>query len=231
MDEFNSLKERELKNRITLRKVSGWILFGLGILSLVGAVMGLLATLLYLIFFGLVLSFFVPIIGVFVIIVAIVIVVIGAIVITLSILQLLAGLYMARGRNRGFVTAIVIILISIAGLNLLSSLYGFVLDISYESMGNLMGAILTAGIYGFFIFALRRTWDTFRTDETRGKAPGSVGIIYPTKGYVPRKIEDEPSIYTKDYKKQLEKERKRVKSSHEEYVSASGYDFKTISKR
>ena len=229
MEIMDDLENKEFKKKVILRKVAGWILFSFGILSLAISALLMLIMLAGILFFGALGFEFLPVLAVVAFIMFIFVVIFGGIAITLSILHLLAGLYMARGVKRGFVMVILIIFSAFVGLELLLSFYGLVSNWSGDSIGNMAAALISAGIYGFFLFALHDTWHTFYVGKKRRGAPGTVGIIYPTGEFVPRDLEEKPSIYTKEYAKELEKERRKVKSSHEETVAASGYDFGTIS--
>jgi len=228
MDISENLEDKAFKNKVILRKVVGWILFGFGILSIVISAFFLLGALISLLFLGAAALVFFPGLGLVTLVLFFFVLIFGAIAITLSILELLAGLYMAQGRKRRFVRVILIIFLVICVLDLLFAIISLFVYGPIESGGDLVGAVISLGIFGFFLFVLRDTWHTFNLDNGT-TLPAKGGIIWPKEEFVPRDIREKPSIYTKEYTKELESERRRVKSTHKEAVPASGYDFGMIS--
>jgi hypothetical protein len=218
MEELNEIQDKHLKNKIILRKIVGWIIFGLGIIYLVNSIFFLIGGLSYLLIFGALLSMIAGKILDILFIAFLLLMILGISFIILSVLHLKAGLCMARGKKKDFVMVILFLFATIILLGFLGYGYYNYETLSTETIWNFLEVSPLFGLYVFFIIIMKYSWDTFQTKEDEKKEEGSTS-----------KVEKKAIIYTKEYTLELEEERRRVQSTQEKVVSANGYDFSSIS--
>jgi hypothetical protein len=219
MEELNDIQDRDLKNKIILRKIAGWIMFGLGIFYLANSFFFLIGALTYLLIFGALLSMIAGKILDILFIAFLVIMIISIIAILLSILHVTSGLCMARGKKKDFVMVTLFLFSSIILMGFLGYGY-FSLEtlLSIDTIWNFLGAAPFIGIYVFFIIIMKYSGGTFQDKEKEEQATTI-------------NVEKKAVIYSKEYTMELEEERKRIKSTQETIIPANGYDFSTMSQR
>ncbi|MGA1873410.1 MAG: hypothetical protein ACMUHY_07030 [Thermoplasmatota archaeon] len=166
----------DLAGRIKLRKGAGWTLTSLGWVSIVISVTVVVALMVIL---SVVLiegeklesgegednSFLKPgpLIGLAYVLVLFFLMgaITGAMVsIVFSIFLIKAGKYMRQGRNRVFVTVIIVIGSLMAASNLLNMLE-FLKEPGWTSAGGLLISLFFISIWGFVVYALAKSWRTF----------------------------------------------------------------------
>jgi hypothetical protein len=225
MEDPNFMQEKNLRKKVQLRKIAGWIMVGFGVFELISFAFALFWSLIGILFFGVLLAPLITLLGPFLLFIFLVTLIGGSIAIVISILVILAGRNMVNGERKIFVSIIIFLISLSAAFYLISTIGALISSGSSEALGGFLGSIIPVGISGFFVYALRESWDTFiSTEEKKRLSEEETGRSSQ------RGIEKERVIYTKEYSKELEEERRMVRSAHERYVPADGYDFSSISK-
>jgi hypothetical protein len=222
MEEVDGMDEssKEWEELVRIRKRAGRIMSGLAVIGLIIIILFLIAFIVYPPDTGLGDSYFI-ITGPFLFL-------IGVIAVFFTLLQFHLGNQIYKGKQRRFVKGWVTVFMVLAIIDLVLTFIESLMSGFGDSLGNMAGALISLLLFGYFYSVIKKTWITFEGAETEKAKTGSVGTIYPKEEHAPRKIDKGPSVYTKDYTKVLEAERRRVKASHEEVVPAESYDFGTI---
>ena len=224
MDEPKVHSDEKKERLIKTRKRAGRIMSGLAIIGLIFIILILIAFFMFPPdsgFSGLSMIITGPLLLIF-----------AGLAIFFVLVQINVGNLMYKGQRRRYVKGWITVFLVLAVIDLVLTIIEGAYSGFNDSFGALIGALISLAFFGYLYDVIKRTWDTFEPESTSQTPPnGQVGITYPTKEYVPRKIREKRIIYTKEYTRELEAERKRVRNAHEELVPAGDYDFGTISSK
>ncbi len=173
MDNFEKV---DSAGKIKLRKGAGWLMTSIGGFNLLASIIliVILSITLYLAINGLSdinsrtesllavgLSWMIMLN-----IIGLIVFVIGTI---LSSLLIAAGLSMKKGKRRIFVTVVTIIWAMIVLLGFFISINDVLVNLSIFSFIKLLFWFVIISLWGFMIYALSRTWNTFKTRKARSE--------------------------------------------------------------
>lgn len=227
MKEIALEQDKILKIKKILRTVAGWIMFVYALMQSIYQVTTIIGCLMILIFMTVtdMYSFF-PIVSRFIGLVVIGYVIGSSISLIIICLYMYAGLCMARGRKRGFVTGMVYLLAIISVLAVIASIVWIVLSRSPKGIAIIAVEIVWMVIVGLYVFILHYSWDTFLSEEEE-KMLKDRKRAHKTSQEI--KVEKTAVKYDKEYAQELERERETVSHMEKVVVPGNGYDFGAIS--